>query len=213
MVLADLIRSLGLTGTAAKVTADLNAKTVRYTDPVPKTAVDIIGLLGAVDAEVVLAGIELAAKESAIGRAIQQSLVSGGLDFSHDVVQAQLSLTASTANMSDEIGEKLLKLGVQQITPYENWAGIGQSVSEAEVATAIIPPVPDSRAVSLGLNIRPDGMSMGFGITEMAGSIALGVIHSIATTEKDNPRLSAAQNQFVSDLLALVTSYGDSIRD
>lgn len=202
MALRDLIKSLGLSGTAAEITAALNAKTETKTNVGKVTWATMADLFDAAtvarwDGTLKALGLEW----------VRSTLSGAGLDFSNPKSQAMLDQLVAGGAIPVEEGVQLKAVGIQQVSPYENWAGVGQVVSEADVVAALIPPVVDGRAISVAVSVTPQGDSVALSITTMVGQERMDIVHSLATSKVNDPTLTEAQRAFVKGLVELVKSY------
>jgi hypothetical protein len=128
MTLAQLIESLGLSGTAAEVAKALNAETVQVTDDALYTWAGVAVIAGPASAE----ALRMALDANGLGWAVHQ-LGGSGIQLSHP--QTQFFLTQFAAAGVPGCAE-LAYAGLHYESPH-NHAGFAGEVSEADVQVAL----------------------------------------------------------------------------
>jgi hypothetical protein len=209
MTLAEFIASLNLTGSADEIAATLNAATVTQTNSTLQRSSDMILALGETNAEIALTAFETAMAGSAILRSQYQALNGQGLDFSNALVQATItSLVAG--GLPSGIGASLAAMGIQQISPYQQWAGVGQSpVTADQVTAAQATLVQDGVAFSLVISVTPQmPCAIHMSRTALCGAQPMGILENFSTSQAVNANLTSQQQALVTAILALVNSYG-----
>lgn len=211
MSLINLIQATGLSDTA-EITAALNAATVEQRDETLKTSRTVLVTLGMDAGRLALGGLQAVAAQDPAMAAMWQALNSGGIDFSHDLTQGTIDALTGLGIWSSEIGDALKAMGRWHVSPYESWAGRGQTVTQEQVEQALAEQQPveyDSRQMLLSLSIGPQHAALSFRVAEAAAGGRTGAtLASIATGDADNVTLPAGQRAFVDSLLALVREYG-----
>jgi len=210
MTLLDLINSQNFPSgtTADQIAAALNAQTVSLFTTTLQTSTDIILAVGEANADAFFAAFETAMAGSAMLRSQYQKLNSTGLDFSNALVQAQITGMVAANLITSQLGASLQAMGVQQTSPYAQWAGAGQTVTSAQVTTAMAPLTQTGQSKSLHVHIDQNGnTTVACSIMNYAGSQQIGMDEAFQATNGVGTNLTTAQQAFVNSVLALVIGY------
>lgn len=136
MTLRELIAHLNLSGTAAEIAGELNAKSIEVKDGELHTYAWIANKYGAqfvaaADAALKAAGLEW----------IRMQLSGTGIDFSHPETIALVDSLVGAGVITPDQASKIKEIGIRYISPYEEHFGEGSSVTEEMVAAALAAPV------------------------------------------------------------------------